>query len=133
MQHGARTPTRQKVLSYIQFYEKKHGFCPTVREIGSAVGLKSTSSVYGHLQRLKREGLVSTKERCPRTISADKRVVAVQKEQSPSGGYTYIQCGFSIPPGAKVMTVVATLLDSTGNPISIQASDVASVKDHEQE
>lgn len=131
MQHGARTPTRQKVLSYIQFYEKKHGFCPTVREIGSAVGLKSTSSVYGHLQRLKREGLISAKERCPRTISADKKAVAVQKKQSPDEGCTYIQCGFPIPPGAKVVTIVATLLDRTGNPISVQASDVASINSHE--
>lgn len=122
----SKKPTRRKVLDYIQLYEQRHGFSPTVREIGAAVGLKSTSSVYGHLQRLKHDGLISTKERRSRTISTDRKIAAARESQIiRSENSAYIQCSFSVPQGAKVITVVATMLDKSGKPILIQANDIA--------
>lgn len=46
----------EKVVEYIQ----KHGYSPTVREIGEMVGLKSTSSVYNHLLRMFDDGTFET-------------------------------------------------------------------------
>lgn len=51
---------REKILQAIIEYIEQHNYPPTVREIGEMVGLKSTSSVYAHLQRLLREGKIET-------------------------------------------------------------------------
>lgn len=48
--------TRQRVLKYIAGYQDEHGWAPTVREIASAVGLASPSSVHGHLLVLRDRG-----------------------------------------------------------------------------
>lgn len=51
---------REKILQAIIEYIEQHNYPPTVREIGKMVGLKSTSSVYAHLQRLLRSGKIET-------------------------------------------------------------------------
>lgn len=51
---------REKILQAIIEYIDEHGYPPTTREIGEMVGLKSTSSVHAHLQRLLREGKIET-------------------------------------------------------------------------
>ena len=47
-----RGDTQGKILAYIEEEIRVRGYAPSVREIGEAVGLKSTSTVHGHLQRL---------------------------------------------------------------------------------
>lgn len=56
--HGkkVREQIRQVIIDYIQ----QHGYPPTVREIGEAVGLKSTSSVKMHLDRMFADGMLET-------------------------------------------------------------------------
>ena len=50
-----RTETRQlEVLKYIYEQVELKGYPPTVREIGKAVDLSSTSTVHGHLARLEK-------------------------------------------------------------------------------
>ena len=44
--------TQQRILEYIENYIEENGYPPSVREIGQAVDLKSTSTVHGHLNRL---------------------------------------------------------------------------------
>ena len=39
-------------------YTGKNGYPPSVREIGEAVALKSTSNVHSHLKRLERKGMI---------------------------------------------------------------------------
>ncbi len=51
----------------VQFYEKHH-FPPTVREIGAAVGLASTSTVHTHLAKLEKEGLIQRNPSKQRSI-----------------------------------------------------------------
>ena len=54
-----RTETRQlEVLKYIYEQVELKGYPPTVREIGKAVDLSSTSTVHGHLARLEKKGLI---------------------------------------------------------------------------
>lgn len=64
---------REQILTFIISFEMENGFAPTVREIGSAVGLKSTSSVQAHLDSMERDGLIQKGSK-PRTIKiVDKR------------------------------------------------------------
>ena len=49
--------TRQKqILNYIQHHTDAHGYPPTVREIGTAVSLSSSSTVHAHLKTLQEQG-----------------------------------------------------------------------------
>jgi repressor LexA len=50
---------RAKMLHTIEAYWREHGRPPTIREIGSAVGVKSTAHVAYHVALLEREGLLS--------------------------------------------------------------------------
>lgn len=50
---------RRAVLAYLRSYIAEHGWAPSIREIGDAVGLKSTSSVHLHLRGLERSGEIS--------------------------------------------------------------------------
>lgn len=56
------------ILKYINDTITIKGYSPTVREIGQAVGLKSTSTVHAYLVRLKEKGLITVYPDAPRTI-----------------------------------------------------------------
>ena len=60
--------TQQRILDYIEKYIEVNGYPPSVREIGQAVDLKSTSTVHGHLNRLEKKGLLHREAMKPRTI-----------------------------------------------------------------
>ncbi len=59
---------QRKIFNYIKFFIDKSGYPPTVRDICDAVGLKSTSTVHGHLIRLEKKGLLRRDESKPRAI-----------------------------------------------------------------
>lgn len=56
------------VLSYIHKQVEEQGYPPTVREIGTAVGLSSTSTVHGHINRLIKKGLLTKDPSKPRAL-----------------------------------------------------------------
>lgn len=61
--------TRQiEVLQYIHEKVLEKGYPPTVREIGKAVNLASTSTVHGHLERLEKNGFIQRDPTKPRAI-----------------------------------------------------------------
>ena len=67
--------TQSIILKYIQEQIEERGFPPSVREICEATGLKSTSTVHGHLKRMERAGLLqrdSMKPRAMTLLQADK-------------------------------------------------------------
>ena len=59
---------RMAVLSFINRQVSEHGFPPTVREICTAVGLSSTSTVHGHITRLIKEGYLQKDPAKPRAL-----------------------------------------------------------------
>ncbi|GAA2616424.1 transcriptional repressor LexA [Dactylosporangium fulvum] len=59
---------QQRILAMIRSWIDEHGYPPTVREIGAAVGLGSTSSVAHHLKALERQGLLRRAARGPRAV-----------------------------------------------------------------
>lgn len=70
------------VLSFIYQQVKDHGYPPTVREICAAVGLSSTSTVHGHINRLISKGLLQRDPAKPRALeitSAGQEVLGVKQ------------------------------------------------------
>jgi repressor LexA len=59
---------QQDILQYIKEEVKSKGYPPSVREIGEAVGLASSSTVHGHLARLESKGLIRRDPTKPRAI-----------------------------------------------------------------
>ena len=55
---GKLTPKQQQIYEFISAFADEHGYPPSVREIGAAVGLKSPSTVHFHLKRLQERGLI---------------------------------------------------------------------------
>lgn len=66
---GTRGDTQGKILAYIEKATLQKGYPPSVREICEATGLKSTSTVHGHLIRLEKKGLLYRDSMKPRAIS----------------------------------------------------------------
>jgi repressor LexA len=59
---------QQDILNFIKEEVKSKGYPPSVREIGEAVGLASSSTVHGHLSRLESKGLIRRDPTKPRAI-----------------------------------------------------------------
>ena len=63
-----RGDNQQRILDFIKSEIQQKGYPPSVREIANAVGLKSTSTVHGHLQRLEKRGLLHRDAMKPRAM-----------------------------------------------------------------
>ena len=50
----------ERILEFVNAFQQENGFAPSVREIGAAVGLRSTASVSYHLQQLQAKGLLQS-------------------------------------------------------------------------
>jgi repressor LexA len=62
------TKRQQEIFDYIKRYSAKHGYPPTVRDIGKAIGLTSSSTVHAHLANLEKVGLLRRDPTKPRAI-----------------------------------------------------------------
>ena len=62
------TKRQKEIFDYIKGYASKQGYPPTVREIGKAVGLTSSSTVHAHLANLEKIGLLRRDPTKPRAI-----------------------------------------------------------------
>ena len=57
----ARTSDKaDRILEYVNSFVQENGYAPSVREIGAAVGLRSTASVSYHIQALQDKGLLQS-------------------------------------------------------------------------
>jgi repressor LexA len=65
----AITPRQQRILDFIAETVRERGYPPTVREIGEAVGLTSSSSVHAQLANLERKGLLHKDPTKPRAMT----------------------------------------------------------------
>ena len=62
------TKRQKEIFDFIGKYASKYGYPPTVREIGKAVGLHSSSTVHAHLANLEKVGLLRRDPTKPRAI-----------------------------------------------------------------
>jgi repressor LexA len=70
------TKRQQEIFDFIKRYSAKYGYPPTVRDIGKAVGLASSSTVHAHLSNLERIGLLRRDPSKPRAIELLGRTAA---------------------------------------------------------
>ncbi|CAN5602501.1 transcriptional repressor LexA [soil metagenome] len=68
------TKRQQEIFEFIRKYAAKTGYPPTVREIGKAVGLHSSSTVHAHLANLEKIGLLRRDPSKPRAIELLEKV-----------------------------------------------------------
>ncbi len=80
------TKRQQEIFEFIKRYSARHGYPPTVRDIGKAVGLASSSTVHAHLANLEKVGLLRRDPTKPRAIELlDKAVGGVRSMVRPQG------------------------------------------------
>ena len=67
------TKRQQEILRVVEDHIEEHGYPPTVREIGDAVGLTSSSTVHAHLQALETRGALKRDPAKPRALDLARR------------------------------------------------------------
>src|SRR3954452_23075083 len=79
------TKRQKEIFEYVKRYSSEHGYPPTVRDIGKAIGLTSSSTVHAHLANLEKLGVLRRDPTKPRALEllgqAAKKVVPT----GPSG------------------------------------------------
>ena len=82
MELGGLTKRQQEIFDFIRRYASKYGYPPTVREIGKAVGLASSSTVHAHLANLEKYGVLRRNPTKPRAmevlIDRAKRAISAE-------------------------------------------------------
>jgi repressor LexA len=82
------TKRQQEIFEYVKRHGAEHGYPPTVRDIGKAIGLTSSSTVHAHLANLEKLGLLRRDPTKPRAIEVlvDKAKSAVAPAGLPVVG-----------------------------------------------
>jgi repressor LexA len=80
------TKRQQEIFDFIHKYSAKYGYPPTVRDIGKAVGLASSSTVHAHLANLEKIGLLRRDPSKPRAIELLDRAVDSMRSMVRSDG-----------------------------------------------
>jgi repressor LexA len=75
------TRRQKEILTFVQRHSEAHGYPPSVREIGQALGLTSSSTVHSHLAALERKGYLRRDPSKPRALEVlrDEREVPTRK------------------------------------------------------
>jgi repressor LexA len=80
------TKRQQEIYDFIRKYSAKYGYPPTVRDIGKAVGLASSSTVHAHLANLEKVGVLRRDPSKPRALELlDRATDAVKSVVKPGG------------------------------------------------
>ena len=82
----AISPKQQQIYDYIISFSAKHGYPPSVREIGAYVGLKSPSTVHFHLKGLESAGLIHKAEGKTRSITVSPSETEAPEDKVPVVG-----------------------------------------------
>lgn len=76
------TERQSKILDYIRYVTRVRNYPPSVREIGEAVGLSSSSTVHNHLNQLERRGLIKRDPSKSRTVQLVQDAGADQQRRN---------------------------------------------------
>ena len=98
------------ILDYIEKQAKKNGYPPSVREIGKAVGLKSTATVHGYLEKLELKGYIKKESQKGRTLkllkgSSGKAPVDSSKDYYTNKELVDVPVVGKITAGAPILAV----------------------------
>ncbi len=90
------TARQREILAFVNDHSAQHGYPPTVREIGTAVGLTSSSTVHAHLANLERLGLLRRDPAKPRALN----LVGRQNAPAPAP---------DAPPGIRMLPLLGQI------------------------
>ena len=93
------TGRQQEIWDFLVDYVDQHGYPPTVREIGEAVGLASPSTVHAHLANLERAGLLRRDPTKPRALE----LVGREREEAPAATAERLPLVGSIAAGGPLL------------------------------
>ena len=118
----ASQSTRERVLGFLNDFAKRHGYSPSIREIGRAVGLKSPSTVYNHLRHLEEEGRIVSCPQKPRARDTVKGQVDRETDREnlqrrvridlADGGYVFLDYVIEKPKSVPVDIAFCGVLDA---------------------
>jgi len=108
------TARQQQIWNFLVEYVDRHGYPPTVREIGEEVGLASPSTVHAHLANLERAGLLRRDPTKPRALEL------IGRERQ--GGHTQPQPQPQHEPAADVVRLPLLGEIAAGNPLLAEQS-----------
>ena len=95
------TKRQQEIFDFIKSYSAKYGYPPTVRDIGKAVGLTSSSTVHAHLANLEKLGLLRRDPSKPRALEL------LDRATRGAGAVVQEALGKVVSPGLPVVGAVA--------------------------
>lgn len=99
------TSREKSILEYIRQKINESGYPPTVREICTAVGLRSTSTVHGYLARLEKLGVIKRDPSSSRAIELTEDVAWRQKKLMPTPLVGAVRAGDPIVADERMETV----------------------------
>ncbi len=119
---GDLSPRQQRVLAYIKKSMEKRGYPPSIREIGDAVGLTSSSSVAYQLKLLEKKGYIRRDPNLPRAMEvlmpefqAERALRSIpEPEATPLGDFDETDSG-DARPAASYVPVLGRI--AAGGPI----------------
>ncbi|MFI6162988.1 transcriptional repressor LexA [Micromonospora haikouensis] len=97
------TARQRQILDVIRGWVQRHGYPPTVREIGAAVGLGSPSSVAHHLKTLTHHGLIRRAPGGPRAVDARPLLGDDPPVKSEAAGGTAVPLLGAIAAGTPIL------------------------------
>ena len=100
---------QNEIYEFLKTYTDNKGYPPSVREICEAVGLRSTSSVHGHLKRLESKGLIKRDPTKPRALEIIDNSVKREMVNIPIIGK--VTAGLPILANENVEDIVPIPLD----------------------
>jgi repressor LexA len=100
----ALNPRQREILEFLRDHKRSHAYPPTVREIGQAVGLSSSSTVQNHLNALEQKGYI-------RRDPTKSRTVEVVGEEQQANGRVIPLRAFTVPLVGRVAAGTPVLAD----------------------
>ncbi len=80
------TPKQQEIYDFIVSFSDEHGYPPSVREIGQAVGLKSPSTVHFHIKGLENAGVITKAAGKTRAMTLTEETEGARRDKIPLVG-----------------------------------------------
>jgi repressor LexA len=111
------SPRQREILEFVNSHVDQHGYPPTVREIGGAVGLTSPSTVHAHLARLESAGLIRRDPTKPRALEVIE------------GGRSRERSTVVVPARTNVLPLMGDVAAGTGLVADEQVEDMVAVPD----
>lgn len=111
----ALTTREKEILEYIRQKTQVSGYPPTVREICTAVGLRSTSTVHGYLSRLEARGLIKRDPASSRAIEVTEDMEWRHKKMIPAPLVGTVRAGEPVLADERIETVLPLPAELVGN------------------